>query len=514
MKTIPFSRSFALLVLALFAILWCARWFSFPLVLDPYYHLLIAQQMTSAGGPFAYETWEYAPVGRWHLYPPVLHLLLAGLLKLGCSPIDAIRSLTVVLPVGLLITLFLVSRRLFTPMIALSSLGMAMIPFAFHLHSGIALAATLAMVELLWLYDALERGCFLAAGCLIGLLCYTHLGLPWVAMISIISYAFLAGDYRQALIKSSWGWLLALPWWWHLWMHRAALAPFPRYENELIELSPIVIAAAVAGAGACLRLRGRYFWPLACWLGFLPFSYNHRYRWLSGEGMLPLFLLSGVGFWTAVEWLNAVVDRKRSKHKSVSAAFFAAAWAGCVLFSPTLLKAPSGWSVRWPDSATWHLFKAPGLTRKAIDNSFYSPQTEQLIEAVKAHTVDGEILWSNAPYGLGLLASVARRPMASAMLNEVAPARTLDPRASAHLIVWFRFDRLPDVAQRPPAIPPGVAVDAQELALLWRQPGSRPLAHPPKPVVPLAFAWGCLAFLVGLIVSDLSNSRRRAPIKV
>lgn len=516
MKTDRFSAWFAWVVLALFAVLWFARWAFFPLVLDPYYHLFIAQQINAAGGPFAYETWEYAPVGRWHLYPPVLHLLLAGLLKLGCSPIGAIRLLTGLLPVCLLVTLFLVTRRLFTPMVALSCLGMAVSPFAFHLHSGITLAATLAMIELLWLYDALERRRWLASGCLATLLCYTHLGLPWVGLVSIVVYAFWARWRWKEIVPFGWGFLLAVPWWWHLVAHRASFTPFPRYENELLELSPVICLLAMAGIAVCLRLKGKYRWVLACWLGFFLFSYNHRYRWLSGEGMLPLFLLSGIGFWSMVEWLNRYFDEKRPKHTTVSLALFSSLWMGCVLFSPTVLKTPAGWAVRWPDGAFWHLLNAPSVARKAIDNSFYSPQTQQVIDAVRTHTVDGEILWSNAPYALGLVASVARRPMSSAMLNEVAPSAGLNPRQSAHLIVWFKFDRLLGVAEELPAIPPGVAVDDQALALIWRQSGSRALVQPPKAVMPLALAWGFLVLLAGLAAWDFKtcNSRRQAAIKV
>ena len=503
MKTDAFLRYFPWMVLAFFAALWCARWFLFPLVLDPYYHLFIAQQINAAGGIFAFETWEYAPVGRWHLYPPVLHLILSGLLKLGFSPISAIRLLTALLPVCLLLTLFLVARRLFTPAIALSVLGMAVTPFSFHLHSGITLAASLAMIEMLWLYAAVEDGRILAAGCLIGLLCYTHLGLPWVGLISIVVYAFCEKGHRQTVLKSCWGFLLALPWWWHLAAHRAAFSPFPRYENELLELSPFVILLAIAGIIFCLRLKGKFCWLLACWAGFLPFSYNHRYRWLCGEGLLPLFLLAGIGFWKLSEWVSRQVNGGQAKSARVSALLFLALWVACVLFSPTVLTTPAGFKVRWPDSAFWHLLNAPGLARKAIDSTFYSPQTEALIQAVKADTQEGEILWSNAPYALGLVASIAQRPMSSAMLNEVAPAAKINPLRSAGWIVWFKFK------QPMPALPPKTAVDDQALALIWRQPGDRMLAHPPQRIVPLALAWGFVLLFSGLAVFDFTGNSRR-----
>jgi len=131
--------------LAAFTVLWLARWHSFPLSLDSWYHLLVARQIADAGGPITYEWWEHAPVGRVHLYPPMLHLLLAGLLNVGCAPIVAARLASVLIAPCLLLTIFLASRRLFADAsVAWATLLMALVPMTWLLKLTEAMASGLA----------------------------------------------------------------------------------------------------------------------------------------------------------------------------------------------------------------------------------------------------------------------------------------------------------------------------------------------------------------------------------
>ena len=48
-----------------------------PWMSDTWYHVAIADQILDRGSIPAWVDWDYAPVGRPHLYPPLLHLLLA-----------------------------------------------------------------------------------------------------------------------------------------------------------------------------------------------------------------------------------------------------------------------------------------------------------------------------------------------------------------------------------------------------------------------------------------------------
>ena len=426
------TRWMGLLSLSAFIILWLARWPSFPLVLDASYHLLIAQQIVDAGGVLTYEWWEWAPVGRPHLYPPVFHLLLAALLKFGCAPLTAIRLMSGFLPPLLLLSLWMVTRRLFTPWIALVCLWMGLMPFAFHLHTAMAMAATLGMIELLWLWEALEHRRWIAAGMLLALLSYTHLGLPWIALATIGCYGALRPAAWPLLMNAGGGLFLALPWWIHLVRFRTWLYVIPRQENTMIEVMPLVYAMAILGLWRCWTLKGRFTWPLAWWVGCTLLAFRFSYRWVSGEGMLPIILLAGIGLTGLAQFLGTRARRETA---------FGALLLGIVVLSPTLMRTPVGWRWAWLDSAPWHLVDlAP--TRRQVEAGVYASPITRLVEVVKARTQPGEILWSNAPYTLGLIAALAHRPTASAMLNEVRPSRPFDPIGAAHLILWFKLERL------------------------------------------------------------------------
>ena len=515
--------------LGAFVMLWLARWPIFPLELDPYYHLLIARQVVDAGGPMAYEWWEHAPVGRPHLYPPILHLLLAFLLQSGLSPVTVIRLASVVLPVALLASVYIAMRRLAGPSVALAALGAALTPFAFHLHCAITLAATLGMMELLWLLIALEEHRPAAAGSLFVLLGYTHLGLPGIALIVVTAHAVVRGGAAwKMLARAGWGLLLILPWWVHLLSARPGLQVTARWENMGIEIMPVLLIAVAAGLWRCWRLKGPFVWLIACWIGFLTLVPRHFYRWLNGEGMLPLLLLDGVGIewavhaWGAARWTFPRIETP-SERRMVAGALAGIA----LLLSPTLVltdvAAPthphrlvsplreSGrlhWQWRWPDAAPWHLAGAPFAVRKERDATFLSPHIERLAALVARQTGSSDILWSNAPYALGLIAALAHRPMSSAMFNEVAAGRSFDPIAAARLIVFFKLGRIPGwVNLEDLRVYPLTPVAEYEVAILYRQSGVAESARPPQAVMSLGAAAAGLAFLVGLAAWDLGRQR-------
>ncbi len=488
------------LVLGLFSALWLARWHAFPLILDPYYHLFIAEQIVDAGGPITYEWWEASPLGRPHLYPPLLHLLLAGLLQLGVGSLSAVRLVSVVLLPVLLLSLWLVTRRLFSPTIADACLLAACLPYAFHLHSAITMAATLGMIELLWLIDALERRRRLAAVLLTALLCYTHLALPWIALVSIV----VACSWRRvpaAMVASvAAGFALALPWLIHVWRHHAALLVVPRNENTMVELPVLLYVAAVGGIWRCWRRKGRLSWALALGFGFLLLAARHRYRWLSGEGMLPVILLAGVGLegvsrWLAGAWrARSRIDRSKAPPRELLVLLGA---AGLLALSPTFAQTERGWRWFWPDAAPWHLLGAPWAAQKPIDVSRYSPLIDEVVGIVSRESRPDEILWSNADYALGMVAALAHRPMSSTMLSEVVPARPFDALAAAHLVIWFKYEPLPRFAgawQR---------VAETDVVVVLRQEGSMRRARVPQAVIPFALAAAVACAAVVLIVQDL-----------
>lgn len=496
------TRSVGIVALAFFAALWIARWPSFPLVLDPYYHLFIARQIVEANGPLAYEWWEYAPVGRPHLYPPVLHLGLALLLKLGISPITVIRLATAILPPVLMLVLFWVVRRLQGEETASAVALVALLPFSFHVQMGITLASSVGMILALGLVYAIEQHRVLAGGLLLGLLFYTHLGLPWLMLFALGSMAWMRPELRKTALRSLWGLGLALPWLWHLSQYRGVLGSFPRYENKLLELLPLLWLLGLGGAAICLKRSSVWRWPLALAIGFLPLLFHHRFRWFCGEGVLPLLWLSGIGFCWCAEKLSLW-------SRIVKPALFLLLLVALLILAPSVGWQEGRWQWRQFDSGPWHLAGISVAPVKTTEGSLYAPPMQALADAVVQHTRPMEILWSNAPYALGLIAALAQRPMASAMLNEVKAPYAFDPVQAAQVFVWFKIasgDGFPStrVLNRRTLKP----VAETEIATLLRGADAVPLARPPQAVMPLRAAWVALGLILGVIVWDLRRSTR------
>jgi hypothetical protein len=186
------------------------------------------------------------------------------------------------------------------------------------------------------------------------------------------------------------------------------------------------------------------------------------------------------------------------------------ALSSLIALSPSLLIGPSGVRPRWKDTTPFHLFNWQTTERKAMDVQLYTWHTERLVHTVASLSRPREILWSNAPYAGGLLASLSHRPMSSAMFYEVHPAQPQHPVAAAHLVVWFKITPLPgnpplvDLIQRHHL----QLIAEDELALVFRNPGATQLARLPQASVPWwgAFVLSCTA--LGLILWDF---RRKPP---
>lgn len=503
----PLLRCAPWVSLGAFAALWVARWPLFPLPLDPAYHLLIAQQVVAANGPIAYEWWEAAPFGRPHLYPPLLHLLLAGLLKTGCSALVTIRLASVLLLPLLLLTVWVVARRLVGESRARWTLWSSLLVWSFHLHAATALAATLGLAEFLWWIDALERRHPLTAGLLFAALCYTHLGLPWVALVSVSYYAMRQPVIRLTLLRAAWGLVLALPWWWHLWVHRAFVHVIPRQENRALDLPLLLVLVAGIGLWRCWRLRGRYDWFIALGVGLLVLAPHYTYRWLNGEGMVCWLLLAGVG----LQRLSAQLRTVRHHVRVIGLGIL----SSLLLLGPSLNLEEGRWHWRWMDSAPLHLLQVRGVKERPLAQGVHGPLMERLAARVAAATAPHEILWSNASYAGGWIAALAHRAVSFLMLDEVASARPEHPIDDAHLIIWFQSpasagNSIDGVLKRQALRP----IDEDALAMLWRNPRAQRPAQWPKAVMPFAVAMGLLGVGVGLCWWEATIPRQQARMPV
>jgi hypothetical protein len=183
------------------------------------------------------------------------------------------------------------------------------------------------------------------------------------------------------------------------------------------------------------------------------------------------------------------------------------------MLSPTVVQTAGTWRWVWAATTPLHLVQAPWVAATDLEAGVVSPQILQLASLVAAQTKPREILWSNMPHAIGLLAALANRPTSSAMLYEVGPAQPFDALRAAHLVIWFKVDPLPEMAWRTAlAGVPMMPVAENDLAFVFRHSQPTPHAEVPRPLMPLGFAWLLLGTVVAGIIWDLSRHRTRIPV--
>ncbi|MHC4916710.1 MAG: hypothetical protein ACYTGB_14590 [Planctomycetota bacterium] len=251
-----------------------------PVQHDDWYHLAVMRAF-SERGPSLHAWWQFAPPGRPHLYPPLLHLL--GALIMRCTPLTVAgvntlyRGLTY--PSGLVLlwmgVRLLHGRRaafwcavlLGTELSMLYPGGVMILPSSWVLIS---------VPLLLW---CVLRRRWIAATAIFTAGLYTHMGIPMVVLVALLVTAWRLPETRRTvgrvLLASL---VLYAPWLVHVLANVRALqsAHTPVGFQMPVLLWAIGLAGWVAVHRSPERL-GRVWSFLAIGLlVFLP-RYAHRF---------------------------------------------------------------------------------------------------------------------------------------------------------------------------------------------------------------------------------------------
>jgi hypothetical protein len=163
-----------------------------PLGDDCWYHLAVARKIIELGKIPLWDTWEFQPVGRPHLYPPLLHLLIAFFSKDAESVIEGGKVLQIVIYPAALLTSWYFTRLLFSAKIAFISLIILTMDATFLLlFIGIMPSSLVNLIFPLLLISFLSKrlktSVFLIVLCL-----YSHLSFPFLILICllVVSYKY------------------------------------------------------------------------------------------------------------------------------------------------------------------------------------------------------------------------------------------------------------------------------------------------------------------------------------
>ena len=431
--------SLSRLLIVAFAVLQIVRWRLLPQFMDIYYHLSTAWGFVQAGGWSGWDFWQYAPVGRIHIYPPFFHLFLAVLLKLGADPVILAKVLETAVPILFLGVLWFFGRRNFGARFAFFTLLLSGASMSFYMNLVNHIPATLAILLGLCGLDQLLRARCARAVLLLALAFYTHIGISWFFFIGIVLYGVLDKERRGLSFKVAWYALLAsLP---IVFVQLAALKKVSHLgidlqESYMCRIKLIEYALALCGLLAAFKLQAKYRLLAALFFaGFIFLSYP--YRFFSAEGFLPVVLLGAGG----LEVLSRACEASRRGYLKAGAAVCAA----LIFFaSPALVaKRPAAsqktsYRLSWFESAFTAVL-LPGLKAEGLSDSVWFPADYLPACAfIKAHSRPDEILYSSINMLGVAFSGIAGRATSNGLLPEIGPAAAFDPIASSAVIVMAR----------------------------------------------------------------------------
>lgn len=536
-------------LISFFAVLSLFNWQRFPFFLDIYYHINVMRGFDTAGGITNRAFWELAPTGNIHLYPPLSHLLLLVPSKLGFDIISIARFFSVFSFLSLLATLSFVINRLFSPKTGFFVAAAAAIPYTFFLKSTITIPVTICLIFILLAFYALEKNRKIACPMLIASAFYTHLGIPWLGILTFIIYGIIKkGAFKQTVKSVLLSLLLAAP------VILRTLANIHSFENplgirvaenDLFEFYPFLYAFAAIGL---LRLRSiifpitnknlsvaisphpssphrgeekgkgrRAIFFIALFLGFLPMAFNYRYRFLSGEGLLPIVFFAGLGVENVYELLKKFLAGKNAGTRLVLF-YFISLVVFINLLSPTVSSYTTSTKGRkelaffFMDSTLDNLLPNYKKHIRPLEISLLDSEAMEWMNAIEKNTSRDDIICSNWAYVGGMLSALTGRPNAAQLFYEIKkPSVLINEFGSSKLVVWLReIDGTYDMAALK------IASDKYKFRLIAETDKAKILLRdgtfksiPVKPIVKTraAFSILCCAFLI--IFYDLARPRNK-----
>lgn len=398
--------------------------------MDMHYHLLTAWGFIRAGGYSGWDFWQYAPVGRVHIYPPFFHIILALLIKLGISKIILAKLFETVIPLLFLFVLWRFIRKNYGERIGFFVMLAASSSFSFYLSLANYIPATLAAIFGLLALDRLFRNRFLPAALLLALSFYTHIGIPWLFAFTFIFYGLFSREHRKLCFKIfALAFILSLPVLFKQLVSLKAVSKLGFSLNEKYICQFKIIDYILAFFGLILAWRAEKKYRLFFSLFLASFLFLlYPYRFFSAEGYLPVILLSALAMDTLCRALQA-----RRAYLKYSPALIAVV----ILFiSPTLsMDKPLGqdkinYKISLYDSAFTGMLFARG-------ESLWLPRDYLPSAAlIRDNSGPDDIIYSPLNIVGVTLASISGRATANALLPEIESSREFDPFRAAKIIIF------------------------------------------------------------------------------
>ncbi len=480
---------YSILIISSYLALQVIRWQMLPQFMDIQYHLLTAWGFIQAGGYSGWDFWQYAPVGRIHIYPPFFHIILAAFIKLGSNKIILAKLFEVVTPVIFLIALWSFVRRNFNERFAFFVMLAFSSSFSFYLSLLNHIPATLAFVFGFLAFGQLFQKRPLRSLLLLTLCFYTHIGISWFFALSFIFYGLFYKELRRAcLIIFACAIILSLPILSQQLIGLKAISSLGVSLNERYTCQIKIIDYILAFFGLILIFKAdkKYRLFISFFLASLIFLI-YPYRFFSAEGYLPVIFLSAFA-------LDSLYDKIKDKGLRLRYALVLVALF-ILLLSPTLsmdrppAEGKTSYKIKIADSAV------SGMLFAKADTIWFPREYLSAAALIKDNSRKGDIIYSSFNIVGLTLASISERASANGLFPEIRPSGPFDPLLVSKIIVFNQNDN-PDIRDGIVNSYHLTKIGENKLFILYRNPLCQAKADIKKAIVSF---WASLYIIIAFI---------------
>ncbi|MEM3569502.1 MAG: hypothetical protein QXI20_08175 [Candidatus Jordarchaeales archaeon] len=193
-----------------------------PLLVDDFYHLSVSRQIYLFGFIPTWDFWEFAPLGRPHLYPPLLHLIMALLMRASGGDVFLAARIVKTFTYPLLLLLFWLSVRglagrkaAFYSSLTLASASPLLFLSVMTMPATIVLALTPPLIT------SFIKKKTLPSLLLLSVALWLHFSMPVTAVATLLALSLVRREeYLKFFVKIASAALLTyLPWLIHIANH-------------------------------------------------------------------------------------------------------------------------------------------------------------------------------------------------------------------------------------------------------------------------------------------------------
>jgi hypothetical protein len=287
----------------------------YPVNLDIPYHMAVTEGFREAGGVTVWDFWDYAPAGRPHIYPPLLHVSMSLMMDTGMS-MELVATLVCLIMFPLImLSLWWAIRKLFGSRAAFYSLVLVAVPYAFFWQTGVTVAASLVLALTPLVFLMLEEDRKAAAAVLLALCLYSHLVLGHLVALALFIYMLHRRSvWKKIIVVLLASYLLYLPWGINVISNLSNFSASMPGAGGGLTLHLLLWGLAAAGFILCyLRKKQHYLLP-AYLLSMVPIVFFYPNRFWDGHIFIPLAMLGGL----ALDRLHAFLKTKLSQQASTA----------------------------------------------------------------------------------------------------------------------------------------------------------------------------------------------------